>query len=153
MSPASARPHSPDRVEVTHGEPETVACARELADALAPGDWVLLYGDLGAGKTVFVRGLAEGLGIDPREVSSPTFTLVQEYRGRVPLYHADLYRVSGAVEASDLGLEEFAESGGVVAVEWAERLGAAAGNAYEVRIEDAGGDDRRITIRRGHSTR
>ena len=144
MSPASARPRSPDRVEVTHGESETVACARELADALAPGDWVLLYGDLGAGKTVFVRGLAEGLGIDPREVSSPTFTLVQEYSGRMPLLHADLYRLSGA-EADELGLEELGGEG-VLAIEWAAKLVRRPAGAVEVLLEDLGGDRRRITI-------
>ena len=76
---------------ITHSEAETVAAGRELAAALQPGAVVLLSGDLGAGKTAFVRGLAAGLGIDPDEVSSPTFTLVQEYRGgRLTLYHVDL---------------------------------------------------------------
>src|SRR5215216_7840536 len=81
-------------VRVTHSEEETAAVARELASTLNAGDVLLLSGNLGAGKTAFVRGLAEGLGIDPGEVSSPTFTLIHEYRGRgLTLYHADLYRL------------------------------------------------------------
>jgi tRNA threonylcarbamoyladenosine biosynthesis protein TsaE len=82
---------------VTASEEETQAIARELSATLRAGDVVLLSGDLGAGKTTFVRGLADGLGIDPREVSSPTFTLVHEYRGNgLTLYHADLYRLERA---------------------------------------------------------
>ena len=91
---------------VTASEEETQAVARELSATLRAGDVVLLSGDLGAGKTTFVRGLAEGLGIDPREVSSPTFTLVQEYRGgRVTLVHVDLYRLNDPREIDDLGRE------------------------------------------------
>ena len=92
---------------VTHSESETAAVGRELAARLVPGSIVLLHGDLGAGKTAFVRGLAEGLGVPPEEVSSPTFTLMQEYRGgRVPLVHVDLYRLDDPREIDDLGLEE-----------------------------------------------
>jgi tRNA threonylcarbamoyladenosine biosynthesis protein TsaE len=99
-----------------------MALARELAGRLHAGDVVLLSGDLGAGKTSFVRGLAEGLGIDPDEVSSPTFTLVHEYRGgRLTLYHADLYRLEQTA-AEDLGLEELGAADGILAVEWPERL-------------------------------
>ena len=112
---------APD-ARTTRSEAETMALGRELAKALDPGSVVLLSGDLGAGKTVFVKGIAEGLGINPRTVSSPTFTLVQEYKGgRLPLYHVDLYRLQ-RVEVDDLGLEEMAWSGGVVAIEWPDRL-------------------------------
>ena len=91
---------------ITTSEADTAAVARILAASLGPGDVLLLSGNLGAGKTAFVRGLAEGLGIDPEEVSSPTFTLVHEYRGgRLTLYHADLYRLDEAA-TDDLGLEE-----------------------------------------------
>jgi tRNA threonylcarbamoyladenosine biosynthesis protein TsaE len=121
-----------------------MAVARSLAADLADGTVVLLHGDLGAGKTAFVRGLAEGLSVDPDDVSSPTFTLVQEYRGRLRLYHVDLYRLTDA-EVPDLGLEELSQSG-VVAVEWAEKWGHPAGRVIEVRLEDLGETRRRVTI-------
>ncbi|MSO46205.1 MAG: tRNA (adenosine(37)-N6)-threonylcarbamoyltransferase complex ATPase subunit type 1 TsaE [Acidobacteria bacterium] len=106
----------------TRSQDETEAVARGLAARLKAGDVVLLQGPLGAGKTAFVRGLAAGLAIDPAEVSSPTFTLIHEYRGgRLTLYHADLYRLDRAA-TDDLGLEETGASDGVLAVEWAERL-------------------------------
>jgi tRNA threonylcarbamoyladenosine biosynthesis protein TsaE len=107
---------------------------------------VLLHGDLGAGKTAFVRGLAAGLGVDPGEVTSPTFTLVQEYRGRFTLYHVDLYRLDHTAELDDLGLDELWSEGGVVAVEWAEKLPRPPTGAVRVSITDTGGDSRRITV-------
>src|SRR5262245_58585040 len=107
---------------VTASETETSAVGRDLARALRAGDVVLLHGELGAGKTAFVRGLAEGLGVPPEEVSSPTFTLIQEYRGgRLPLFHVDLYRLDDVREIDDLGLDELARAG-VMAIEWAEKL-------------------------------
>ncbi len=103
-------------------EAETEAAGQKLGLQIAGGTTLLLYGELGAGKTAFVRGLAEGLGIDRDEVSSPTFTIVQEYRGgRLTLQHVDLYRLS-PVEVRDLGLEDLTGPETVVAVEWAERL-------------------------------
>lgn len=132
----------------TRGEQETAAVGRDLARTLEPDAVVLLSGDLGAGKTAFVRGLAEGLGIDPQEVSSPTFTLVQEYRGgRLPLFHVDLYRLR-PVEVGDLGLEEITRSGGVTAIEWPDRLPRGFGGAVEVAIDHDEADDtaRRIVI-------
>src|SRR4051812_19882105 len=105
----------------THSEDETAAVGRDLAASLTAGDGVLLYGDLGAGKTAFVRGLAEGLGVARAEVSSPTFTLVQEYRGgRLALFHVDLYRLDDPREIDDLGLDEIAADG-VMAIEWADK--------------------------------
>jgi tRNA threonylcarbamoyladenosine biosynthesis protein TsaE len=116
-----------------------------LAGRLEPGAVVLLFGDLGAGKTAFVRGLAEGLGVPAEEVSSPTFTLVQEYRSRqFPLYHVDLYRLSPR-EVDDLGLDALAADG-VMAIEWADRLPRPIAGAVEVRLEDAGDDKRQVTI-------
>jgi tRNA threonylcarbamoyladenosine biosynthesis protein TsaE len=107
---------------LSHSEDETQQAAIELASRLKAGDVVLLTGPLGAGKTAFVRGLAIGLDIDPGEVSSPTFTLIHEYRGgRLTLYHADLYRLERAA-TEDLGLEEAGAADGVLAIEWAERL-------------------------------
>ena len=130
---------------VTNSELETFAIAEKLARTLEPGAFVLLHGDLGAGKTVFVRGLAAGLGVDPDSVTSPTFVLIQQYRGQIPLVHADLYRLDGGAAVDDLGLEDLC-SGAVVAVEWAERMPRIPTGSVSVRIEDAGGDTRRITI-------
>src|SRR3989304_2159568 len=130
---------------VSRSESETMALARELGRGLGPGAVVLLDGPRGAGKTAFVRGLAEGLGADPDDVSSPTFTLIQEYRGRLTLYHVDLYRLSG-LEVPDLGLEELSQSG-VLAVEWAEKWGRPAGRAVDVRLE-GGGENRRADTTR-----
>jgi tRNA threonylcarbamoyladenosine biosynthesis protein TsaE len=133
-------------VHVTHSEAETAAVGSSLAQRLVPGSVVLLDGDLGAGKTALVRGLAEGLGIDPDTVSSPTFTLVQEYRGgRLPLYHVDLYRLQ-SVEVADLGLEEFVLDGGVLAIEWPDRLPEAFPAAIAVRLEHTGDDTRTIHL-------
>jgi tRNA threonylcarbamoyladenosine biosynthesis protein TsaE len=132
---------------VTRSQGETEAAGEHLAASLRIGDVVLLYGDLGAGKTAFVRGLARGLGAPPEEVSSPTFTLVQEYAGgRLTLYHADLYRLESN-EVDDLGLDELVLSG-VVAVEWAERWTDRPSDAIEVRLEHEGDEDRRITVMR-----
>ena len=130
----------------THSEAETAGVGRELAARLDAGSVVLLFGDLGAGKTAFVRGLAEGLGAAPDDVSSPTFTIMQEYRGgRVPLHHVDLYRLNDAREVDELGMEEIT-SDGVLAIEWAERLPQPPPGAVSVRLEHAGGDTRAITI-------
>jgi tRNA threonylcarbamoyladenosine biosynthesis protein TsaE len=108
----------PERV--TRSAEETEAVAEELAATLRPGDLVLLSGELGAGKTTFVRGLARGLGC-PGPVQSPTFQLVRVYPGRVQLGHADLYRLEPGAEIADLGLDDLLEQG-VVAVEWGDRL-------------------------------
>jgi tRNA threonylcarbamoyladenosine biosynthesis protein TsaE len=130
----------------TRSEAETVAAGREFARGLASGDIVLLSGDLGAGKTAFVRGMAEGLGIAPEEVSSPTFTLIQEYRGgRLPLYHVDLYRLK-TIEVEDLGLDEITLEGGVTAIEWPDRLPRTLPGSAVVRIDQGEGDQRTITI-------
>ena len=127
---------------LTRSEAETTAIAKDLAGSLVPGDVLLLSGNLGAGKTAFVRGLAEGLGIDPGEVSSPTFTLVHEYRGgTLTLYHADLYRLDRAA-TDDLGLEELDR--GVLAIEWPDRLTHTLPGARHVSIEILDGDERRI---------
>lgn len=133
-------------VHTTRSEQETAAVARALADDLRAGDVLLLSGNLGAGKTAFVRGLAEGLDIDPREVSSPTFTLVHEYRGgRLALYHVDLYRLDRAA-TDDLGLDELGVDNGVLAIEWPDRLTHALEGARPVRIEIVDDTTRRISI-------
>ena len=131
---------------VTHSEQETQAVAFTLAACLTAGDMLLLSGDLGTGKTAFVRGLAAGLGVDPDEVSSPTFTLVHEYRGgRVTLYHADLYRLTQA-STDELGLEERNVAAGVIAIEWPDRLSHPIHGAVRVEMEVVGETSRRITI-------
>src|SRR4051812_43260552 len=130
---------------VTTSEAETFALAEQLGRGLQPGTFVLLHGQLGAGKTVFVRGLAAGVGADPEGVTSPTFVLIQHYKGPTALVHADLYRLDSTAAVDDLGLEELAD-GAVVAVEWAERMPRVPGGSITVKIDDAGGDSRRITI-------
>jgi tRNA threonylcarbamoyladenosine biosynthesis protein TsaE len=127
-------------------EHATQEIARQIAAILRPGDVLLVSGDLGAGKTTFVRGLAEGLGIDPGDVSSPTFTLVHEYRGgRLALYHADLYRLERAA-TDDLGLEEIGVQDGVLAIEWPDRLGHDMPGAMHVALEIVDDSTRRITV-------
>jgi tRNA threonylcarbamoyladenosine biosynthesis protein TsaE len=130
----------------TSSEEETEKAGRSFAAELQAGDVVLIDGPLGAGKTAFVRGLAEGLGADPAEVSSPTFTILQQYRSTPILYHADLYRLTAA-ETADLGLEETGLDG-VLAVEWPDRWDAKPRSAIQVVIEDLGGADRNVSIRR-----
>ena len=128
----------------THSEGETAALGRDLGRRLQPGAVVLLQGPLGAGKTAFARGLAEGMGADGEDVSSPTFTIVQEYRGRVPVQHVDLYRLTPA-EVDDLGLEDLME-GSVLAVEWPDRWRSAPPEAIVVTLELAGENRRKITV-------
>jgi tRNA threonylcarbamoyladenosine biosynthesis protein TsaE len=138
---------SPEIV-TTRSEQETFAIGKTLAETLQPGTFVLLHGELGAGKTAFVRGVAAGLGANPDDVSSPTFVLIQHYKGRMPLTHVDLYRLDSAAAVDDLGLEEMA-SGGVVAIEWAERLPRSLDGSVTVRIDDLGDDRRQVRIERG----
>ena len=130
----------------TQSEAETMAVGAAVAATLPPGAVLLLHGDLGAGKTAFVRGMASGLGLDPDEVTSPTFTLVHEYRGgRVPLYHADLYRLPGGSALDDLGLDEVAEDG-ILAVEWPERLASPPAASVVVRFAITGDTSRTIDV-------
>jgi len=130
----------------THSEGETAAAGRDLASHLSAGSIVLLFGDLGAGKTAFVRGLAEGLGVLADDVSSPTFTIMQEYRGgRLPLYHVDLYRLNDPREIDELGLGELTENG-ILAIEWAERMPRFPPEAIRVRLEHAGDTERRVAV-------
>ena len=137
---------TPNHELQTTNESETSQAGEALGATLRPGDVVLLYGDLGAGKTAFVRGLARGVGANPDEVSSPTFTLVQEYAGpAVTLYHVDLYRLDGP-EIEDLGLEDLVSGEGIVAIEWAERWNGRPDDVREVWIEDLGEDRRRIRV-------
>ncbi len=135
---------------ITHSAQETFELAYRLGEELQGGETFLLSGDLGAGKTVFAKGIAAGLEIDPADVTSPTFTLVNAHEGRLKLYHLDLYRLANNGEAAlDLGLFDMLEEPhAVVVIEWAERLGSLAiRGAREVILDDLGLDDRRITIK------
>jgi tRNA threonylcarbamoyladenosine biosynthesis protein TsaE len=111
-------------IETTSPE-ETLLVAEHLGSLLEPGDVIALMGELGSGKTLFAQGLARGLEVpDSFAVTSPTFTLVNEYPGRLPFYHLDLYRLNGPAQCVDLGLDELLYGEGAAAIEWAERLGA-----------------------------
>ncbi len=108
------------RIVETNSPDETWALAAGLADELEAGTVIALHGELGAGKTCFIQGFAAALGID-EPITSPTYTLIGEYEGRLPLHHIDLYRLSGPDEALGLGLEEYFDVNGITAIEWAER--------------------------------
>lgn len=133
----------------TRSAEATFELAYQIGEAINEATVFLLYGDLGAGKTVFAKGIAAGLDIDPAEVNSPTFTLVNQHDGRRRFYHLDLYRLSGSAdEIYELGLEEMLnDPDGVVVIEWPERLGGwEIAVAYRVSIDDASGDSRRVLI-------
>ena len=136
-----------ERRLVTRSEAETTALGRSLAADLRRGDVVLLEGVLGAGKTALARGLAAGLGVPEEEVRSPTFTLVNPYAGRLPVYHVDLYRIVTPRDLDELGLEEILGTDGVAIVEWAERLHRwRPPHALVIRFEDRGGSERAVVI-------
>jgi tRNA threonylcarbamoyladenosine biosynthesis protein TsaE len=136
----------------TSSEAETEALGEALGRRFQGGEVVLLEGELGSGKTAFVRGLARGLGGDVQEVASPTFVILTSYPGRLTLHHADLYRLERVADLSEVGLEELPGPRGVLAVEWAERLGGSAwSSAFRVRIGHTGGDSRRVVIEGGEA--
>ncbi len=131
---------------ITHSERETEAAGAALAAKLPDGAVVAMYGELGSGKTAFVRGMARGMGIDCR-VSSPTFTIVNEYEGERTLIHFDMYRLGSADELWGIGWDDYLDRGAVCAVEWSENVqDAFTGNEVTVRFEKLGADERRITI-------
>lgn len=130
---------------VTNSPAETEALGESLAEQLEPGTVIAFTGDLGAGKTAFVRGLARGLGVRER-VTSPTFTIVNEYEGgRLPLFHFDMYRLGSADELFDIGWEDYLARGGICAVEWSENVSDALDNdCLRVDIRRGENDDQRI---------
>jgi len=131
---------------ISNNEADTIREGEKLGRTLASGDVVALRGKLGAGKTAFTRGIAKGLGIDG-SVSSPTFTIVNEYLGSTPLFHFDMYRLESAGELFDIGWDDYLERGGVCVVEWSENApGAFPPGTIVVNIENLGGDARRIEI-------
>jgi len=133
-------------VFISHNEKETEELGARLAQKLPGGAVVAMYGDLGAGKTAFVRGMARGMGLDCR-VSSPTFTIVNEYLGERELIHFDMYRLSGADELFDIGWEDYLNRGAVCAVEWSENVqDAFFGDEVRVTIEKLSDTERKITM-------
>ena len=131
---------------ISHSQLDTEEVGRKLAEKLPGGSVVAMYGDLGAGKTAFVRGMARGMGLTCR-VSSPTFTIVNEYLGERELIHFDMYRLSSADELFDIGWEDYLSRGAVCAVEWSENVqDAFFGDEVVVRIEKLNDTDRKITI-------
>ena len=131
---------------ISHSQLETEELGRKLAEKLPGGSVVAMYGDLGAGKTAFVRGMARGMGLSCR-VSSPTFTIVNEYLGERELIHFDMYRLSSADELFDIGWEDYLSRNAVCAVEWSENVqDAFFGDEVVVRIEKLNDTDRKITI-------
>lgn len=132
---------------ITHSAEETALLAARIGALLRSGDVVLLFGEMGTGKTTFAQGLARGMGISV-PVTSPTFTLIHEYLSpRLPLYHLDTYRLNGPEEIADLGFEEYLEREGVVVVEWPEKLGLYSPEEHlRVRLEKGEEDIRRISL-------
>ena len=134
---------------ISHSQLETEEMGQKLAEKLPGGSVVAMYGDLGAGKTAFVRGMAKGMGLSCR-VSSPTFTIVNEYLGERELIHFDMYRLGSADELFDIGWEDYVNRGSVCAVEWSENVeDAFYGDEVVVRFEKLGPTTRRITITEG----
>jgi tRNA threonylcarbamoyladenosine biosynthesis protein TsaE len=134
---------------ITRSAEETFELAYRIGEAIEEAAVFLLEGDLGTGKTVFAKGIGAGLDIDPAEINSPTFTIINQHQGRMRIYHLDLYRLGGDVrEIRELGLEEMMEDpSGVVVIEWPERLGSIAiPGAYHVKISDLGMEKRVLSI-------
>ena len=137
----------PDSLELVSSSPEaTRAFAARLAGVAAPGDVLCLWGDLGAGKTVFAKGFGAGLGVTDT-ILSPSFVLMGEYAGRLPLFHIDLYRLATATEAVDGGLLDDRQASGVVLIEWPDRLGGALpSDRFDVRIDGGADEPRRLRV-------
>jgi tRNA threonylcarbamoyladenosine biosynthesis protein TsaE len=134
------------RTMVSHSPQETRALGERLGARLGPGDVVACIGDLGAGKTCFLQGLVRGLGVTS-EVTSPTFVLVNQYRGRVPVHHVDAYRTGSLTELADIGVEEMLHGDGVTVVEWADKLlPLLPARAITVTITGLGDEPREIVI-------
>lgn len=128
-------------------EAETEQLARAMAGVVEPGTVIGLVGNLGAGKTRLTRALAEALGVDPAVIASPTFVLIHEYRGRLPIYHFDAYRLNSAAQFEALGVDEYWQAGGLCLVEWADRVSALLPpDAWWLTIEHQGETARAIRL-------
>ncbi len=132
---------------ITHAVIDTEALAASMAHLLHNGDVVSFSGQLGAGKTVFIRGLAAGMGIDPEEISSPSYTLVNEYKGSLNLFHFDLYRLKDKSELYGIGWDDYLSRDGIVVAEWGEKAEDFLPKLHiKVKIDILSGKSRRITI-------
>lgn len=134
-------------LKITTASPEeTIAWGQRIGKLLHPGDVIALYGDLGAGKTTLTRGIAVGLGLDA-DIHSPTFTLIHEHAGAVPLYHIDLYRLAGEDEVESLGLEEYIYGDGVTIVEWADKMETTLpSDRLDITLKMAGDEGRELIL-------
>lgn len=131
----------------SNSEANTINLGKEFASKLSVGDVVCLEGDLGAGKTHFIKGIAEGLGIDPSKVSSPTFNIVNEYTGEIPLYHFDCYRIEREEEMQEIGFDDYLFGDGISVIEWPSKIsGLIPENAIKINMEHAGKSKRIIFI-------
>ncbi|MEK7269444.1 MAG: tRNA (adenosine(37)-N6)-threonylcarbamoyltransferase complex ATPase subunit type 1 TsaE [Planctomycetota bacterium] len=134
-------------VRRTSSPEETRAFGREIGEGLSAGDFLALSGPLGAGKTMFAKGVAEALGIDASAVASPTFVLLRVHRGRIPLYHLDAYRLRSPSELREVGLPDLIDGDGAVLLEWAERVREAVpGGAAWIEFRNLGENEREIRI-------
>ena len=132
---------------ISNSEDETKNCAKRFSQNLKPGDIVLLQGDLGAGKTTFVKGLAEALKFTPKKVNSPTFVIMNYYKGKWPIYHFDLYRLEKLKEIETLDFDEYFYGQGISLIEWPERLGDHKPKEYYlVELKHEGEGQRKICI-------
>ena len=145
---------APSRMEViTKSAEETVELGRKIGAFLLPNDVVALIGPLGAGKTTLIQGIAEGIGVKDY-VTSPTFIIINEYQGRFPFYHVDLYRLEKLSEIEDLGIEEYFNRGGVCVIEWAEKLKELLPKkAEKIEIEVVSETERKLCVSSGLAAR
>ncbi len=133
---------------LTNSARETMLMGERLAKTLKPGDTIALSGELGSGKTTFTKGIGKGLGIkDSKRINSPTFVLIKEYNGKIPLYHLDLYRLDDLKEIENLAIEEYIYGTGVTVIEWAEKMKCLLPKKYIlVRFKVTGENKRKVTI-------
>ena len=133
---------------ITNSAEETILFGEKLGKTLKPGDIVALSGNLGSGKTTFTKGIGKGLGVkDSKRINSPTFVLIKEYKGRIPLYHLDLYRLDGLQEIENLAVEEYIYGHGITVIEWAEKIkGLLPEKHILVKFKAMSGDKREVII-------
>lgn len=142
-----------NKVIITKSEQETMQFGRNFAREIKEKDIVCIYGDLGAGKTCLVKGIAEGLGVTTEYIRSPTFTLINEYSGKYSIYHLDFYRIKNVKEIEELGIEEFCGEKGITLIEWPEKiLKYLPGKRWEIKIDILGENKRSLKINKIYGT-